>query len=92
LYSSPNIIRVIKLRRMRWAEHVTRVEEDELIEHFGGNIRRKETTLKTETQVGYNIRMDPSEIDWDNMDFFHVAQGRDKWTALVNTVMNLRVP
>jgi hypothetical protein len=39
-----------------------------------------------------NIRMDLGEIGWDGMDWIEVAEDRDQWRALVNTVMNLRVP
>jgi hypothetical protein len=39
-----------------------------------------------------NIEMDLREIGWDGMDWIDPAQNRDKWRALVNTVMNLRVP
>jgi hypothetical protein len=39
-----------------------------------------------------NIKMDLREIGWDGMDWIDLAQDRDQWRALVNTVMNLRVP
>jgi hypothetical protein len=39
-----------------------------------------------------NIKMDLREIGWDGMDWIDLAQNRDQWRALVNTVMNLRVP
>jgi hypothetical protein len=39
-----------------------------------------------------NIKMDLREIEWISMDLIVVAQDRDQWRALVNTVMNLRVP
>jgi hypothetical protein len=39
-----------------------------------------------------NIKMDLREIGWDSMDWTDVAQDRDQWRALVNTVMNFRVP
>jgi hypothetical protein len=39
-----------------------------------------------------NIKVDFREIGWDNMDWIDVAQDRDKWGAVANTVMNLRVP
>jgi hypothetical protein len=39
-----------------------------------------------------NIKTDLREIGWDDMDWIHLAEGRDQWRALVNTVMNLRVP
>jgi CRISPR/Cas system-associated protein Cas7 (RAMP superfamily) len=40
----------------------------------------------------YNIKMDLREIGWDGMDWTDLAQDRDRWKALLNTVMNLRVP
>jgi hypothetical protein len=39
-----------------------------------------------------NIKIDLREIGWDGMDWIDLAQDRDQWRALVNTVMNLRVP
>jgi hypothetical protein len=39
-----------------------------------------------------NIKIDLREIGWGGMDWIDLAQGRDQWTALVNTVMNLRGP
>jgi hypothetical protein len=43
-------------------------------------------------RCGDNIKMDLTEIGWDGVDWIELAQGRDQWRALVNTVMNLRVP
>jgi hypothetical protein len=57
--------------------------------HIGGKARRKETTRKTNTQVGGQYLR---EIRWDGVDWIDLAQDRDQWRALVNTVMNLRVP
>jgi hypothetical protein len=39
-----------------------------------------------------NIRMDLREIGWNGTDWIYLAQDRDQWRALVNTVINLRVP
>jgi hypothetical protein len=39
-----------------------------------------------------NIKMDLREVGWRGMDWINLAQDRDRWRALVNTVMNLRVP
>jgi hypothetical protein len=39
-----------------------------------------------------NIKMDLSEIGWDGMDWIDLAQGREQWSALMKTVVNLRVP
>jgi hypothetical protein len=47
LYSSPNIVRVIKSRRMRWAGHVARMGEGRGLQGFGWEARRQETTGKT---------------------------------------------
>jgi hypothetical protein len=49
LYASPSIIRIIKLRRMRWAGHVTDGREEERVYVIGRKARGKETTRKTET-------------------------------------------
>jgi hypothetical protein len=81
LYSSPNIITQIKSRRMRWAGHVARMGEEHL-QGFDGKARRKERD---------GIRMDLREIGWGSVDWIQLAQDRDRWRALVDTVMNLRV-
>jgi hypothetical protein len=39
-----------------------------------------------------NIKIDLGEMGWDGMDWIELAEDRDQWRALVNTVMNLRVP
>jgi hypothetical protein len=52
-----------------------------------GKAGRKETT-----RWEGNIEMDHREIEWGGMDWIYVAQDRDYWGALVNTVMHLRVP
>jgi hypothetical protein len=39
-----------------------------------------------------NIKMDLKEIEWDGIDWIDLTQDRDHWRALVNTVMNLRIP
>jgi hypothetical protein len=39
-----------------------------------------------------NIRMDLGEVGWGNVDWIGLAQDRNRWSALVNSVLNLRVP
>jgi hypothetical protein len=41
---------------------------------------------------GKNVGMDLRETGWEDVDWIHLAQDRDQWWAVVNTVMNLRVP
>jgi hypothetical protein len=52
--------------------------------------RRKETTRKIWEYMGGNIKMDIKETGWEDVDWIHLAQDRDLWWALVNTVINLR--
>jgi hypothetical protein len=53
----------------------------------------EETSRKTRRRWVDNIKMDLREIEFGDVDWIHLAQDRDRWRgALVNTVMNLRVP
>jgi hypothetical protein len=56
---------------------------------FEINSRRRKKCLKVWVD---NIKMDLREIGWDGMDWLDLVQDMDQWRALVNTVMNLRVP
>jgi hypothetical protein len=40
----------------------------------------------------YNIRMDLGEVGWGDVDWIDLAQDRNRWRALVNSVLNLRAP
>jgi hypothetical protein len=93
LYSTQNIIRMIKSRRMRWAGHVagTGVKTNAyriLVEKPEG----KRSLGRPRRRWVDTIEMDLREIGWGGMDWIDLAQDRDKWRALVNSVMNLRVP
>jgi hypothetical protein len=59
---------------------------------YCGKARGKETTRKTKTLVGGYIRMDLGEVGWGDVDWIGLAQDRNRWRALVNSVLNLRVP
>jgi hypothetical protein len=57
-----------------------------------GNPKGKRPLRRPRSRWENNIRMDFREIGWGGMDLISLAQDRDQWRALVNTVMNLRVP
>jgi hypothetical protein len=93
LYSSPNIIRMIKSRRMRWAGHVTRMgEKRNACRILVGKPEGRRPLGRPKRGWEDNIKIDLRKIGWDGTDWIDLAQNRDQWRALVNTVMNLRVP
>ena len=93
LISSPNIVRVIKSRRMRWAGHVARMwEERGAYKVLVGKPEGKRPLGRPSLRWVDNIRMDLQEVGWGYGDWIGLAQDRDGWRKLVNAVMNLRVP
>jgi hypothetical protein len=90
LYSSPNIIRMIKSRRTRWAGLVTRNGGRRGM-HLGYSreSQKKRDDKEDQDVGGWTIL---KWIVWYGMDWIDLAQYRDQWRGLVNTVMNLRVP
>jgi hypothetical protein len=93
LYSSPNIVRVIKARRMRWAGHVAcMVEVRGAYNILVGRPEGRRPLGRPRRRWEDNIKMDLGEIGFGDVDWIHLAQDRDRWRALVSTVMNLRVP
>jgi hypothetical protein len=93
LYSSPSIIRIIKLRRMRWAGHVARMgEKRNMCRLLIGKPEEKRPLGRPRRRWMDNIKMDILEIGLSVMDWAGLPQDRYRWRALVNSVMNLRVP
>jgi hypothetical protein len=93
LYSSPSIVRVIKARRMRWAGHVARMGEVRGVHNIlVGRPEGKRPLGRPRRRWEDNIKMDFREIGFGDVHWIHWAQDRDRWRALVNTVINLRVP
>jgi hypothetical protein len=92
LYSSPNIISQIKSRRMRWAGHVARMgKERKMYKVSVGKPKGKRSLGRSRCRWEDGIRMDLKEIGWESVEWFQLAQDRNRWRAVVNTVMNLRV-
>ena len=93
LYSSSNIVRVIKSRRKRWAGHVRRMDERRgTYRALVGKPEGKRPLGRPRHRWKYNIKMALQEIGCEALDWIDVSQEKDRWWALVNAVMNLRVP
>jgi hypothetical protein len=93
LYSSPNIVRVIKSRRMRWVGHVARMGERRGVYRvLVGRPEGRRPLRKPSRRREDNFKMDLREIRIDGAIWIQLTQVRVQWWAFVNTVMNLRVP
>jgi hypothetical protein len=89
----PNIIRIMKSRRMRLAGHVARMgDRRNAYKILVGKPEGKRPLGRPRLRWEDNTRMDLREIGWGGMDLTDLAQDRDQWRALVNTILNLRVP
>jgi hypothetical protein len=92
LYSSPNIIRQIKSRRMRWMGHVARMGEERKVYKVSvGKPEGKRPLGRPRHRWENGISMDLREIGWESVDWIHLAQDRQQWRAAVSMVMNLWV-
>jgi hypothetical protein len=92
LYSSPNIIRRIKSRRMMWAGHVARMgEERKLYKVLVGKPEGKRPLGRPRRRWENGVRMNLREIGLGGVDWIRLAQDRDRWRAVVSAVMNLWV-
>jgi hypothetical protein len=90
---SPTIIRIIKLKRMRWVAHVARMgEKRNAYRLLEGKPEGKRPLGRLRRRWVDNIRMDLGEEGGGDVDWIGLAQDRKSWGALVNSVMNVRVP
>jgi hypothetical protein len=93
LYSSPSIIRIIKSRRMRWAGHVARIgEKRNAYRLLVGKSEERKPLGRPRRRWVDNIRMGFGEVGWGDVDCIGLAQDRNRWRAVVNLVLNFRVP
>jgi hypothetical protein len=93
LYSSRNIVRAIKSRRIRWAGHVAGMgEERGIYRVLVGRPESKRPLERSRCRWEDNIKLDLTEIGIDGANWIRLALDRVQWRAFVNTVVNLRVP
>jgi len=87
LYSLPNIVRVVKSRRMKWAGHVARMGEDRSVHRvLVGKPEGKRSLWRPRRRWEDNIKMDLQEVGGGRGDWMVLAQDRDRWWSLVGTV------
>jgi hypothetical protein len=92
LYSLPNIVRVMKSRRMRWEGHVARMGEVRAVYRvMVGKPEGKRPLERPRCRWEDNIRMELEEVGCGCEDWIGLAQDRDRWRALVSAVRNLLV-
>jgi hypothetical protein len=84
---------MIKSRRMKWAGYVERMGRRGMHIGYWWSIQKERRPLgRPRLRWVVNIKMDLREIRWDGMDWIDLVQNRDQWRALINAIMNLRVP
>ena len=93
MYSSPNVIRNLKSRRMRWAGHVACMEKfRNAYRVLVGEPEGKRPLGRPRRRLEDNIIKDLWEVGCDLGDWMALAEDREQWRACVIAVMNLRVP
>jgi len=93
LYCSPNIVPVMKSRRMGWAGHVARMGERKGVYRvLVGKIEGKRPLGRPRRRWEDNIKIELQKVGCGRMDWIDLVRDRDRWRALVKAVMNLRVP
>ena len=93
MYRSPNKVRGIKSRRLRWAGHVARMEEGRsAFKILTGKPTGKRPLGRPRRRWEDNIKINLEEIGINAGNWVDSAQNRNYWRALVNAALNLRVP
>ena len=93
MYSLPNMVRVVKSRRIGWGEHAESMGEGRVVHKvLVGKPEGKRPLGRRRRIWEDNIKMDLREVGGACGDWMELAQDRERWRALVSTVMSLRVP
>jgi hypothetical protein len=91
--SSPNIIRMPKSRKIRWAKKVESAGENKNAYRFlVGKSEGKRPLARPRCRYENNTKMEVTKVGWGGINLIHLVQDRDQRRAIVNTVINLRVP
>jgi hypothetical protein len=92
MHFSPNIIQVIKSRRIRWVGQVARVEQRRDACMVLGEKPEGRTPLgRPRHRWEDDIKMYLQEVEWGGMDWIDRAQDKDRWRAVVNVVTEFQV-
>ena len=92
MYRSPNIVRVIRLRRLRWADHMARIEVRSAFKSLTRKHTGKRPLGRRRNRWEDNIRIGLTEMGINMRNRVDLALDRDYWMAIVNAALNLRVP
>jgi hypothetical protein len=92
LYRSPNIVRSIKSRRLRWVGYVARIEGKSAFKILTGTPTGKILLGRPRRRWEGNITMDLKEICINTRKWVDSAQDRDYYRVLANAALDLRVP
>ena len=93
LHSSPNVIPVIKSKPTIWVGHGARLGDGGIAYKIVvGRPEGKRPLGRPRRRWEDKVTIDLQEVGYGGMDWIALAQDRDRWRALVNVVMNIRVP
>jgi hypothetical protein len=94
VFDSIYVCYIIRARRMRWAGHVARMwgYKRNVCRLLVGKPEGRRLLGRPRRRWLDNIRMDLVEVGWGDVDWIGLANGRGRWRALVNSVLNLWVP
>jgi hypothetical protein len=84
-------VRQIKSKSLKWTGHLARMrKERKLYKVLFGNPEEKRPLARPTRRWEDGIKIHLREVGWEGVEWIHLAQDRDHWRAVVNTVMNLR--
>jgi hypothetical protein len=93
LYAAPNMFRVIKICRLRWARQVTRMTDDRIVcRVLVGNLQGRRPVGRPKTRWADNVRRDFREVDFSDDGWMDHARDGTAWRGVVGAAVNLRAP